>query len=237
MSVASYAISGVSRGIGRAVAERLITDGHRVYGLVRSAGSVADLALAGHAELDLAEPGSLGQALRPLLDSVDLLDGLVHCAGIVLPGRLAEVEPAELTSQLTVNAVSVAELTRCWLPALRAARGMVVLVNSGSGLNARPPLAGYGMSKFALRGYAEALRQEEPALRVSTVFPGRTATGMQRTVRQAEAGSYEETGYLLPATVAGVIASVLSLPADATITDLTVRPAAHPGPSSPDAHR
>jgi NADP-dependent 3-hydroxy acid dehydrogenase YdfG len=92
------------------------------------------------------------------------------------------------------------------------------------------------VSKFALRGYAEALRQEEPGIRVCSIYPGRTATDMQRAVRTAEAGEYEQANYLRPDTVAAVIASVLSLPAEATITDLTLRPTSQPGPSSPDAH-
>jgi NAD(P)-dependent dehydrogenase (short-subunit alcohol dehydrogenase family) len=233
--VASYLITGVSRGIGRAVAERLLADGHLVYGILRR--PVPELALTGFAVLDLAAPTQFAPALSGLLESVPRLDGLVHSAGVVRPGRLADAEPAAFSEQFAVNVVAVAELTRLWLPALRAAAGTVVLVNSGSGLTARPPLSTYGVSKFALRGYAEALRQEEPGIRVSTVYPGRTDTEMQRTVRAAEAGDYRSADYLRPDTVAGVISSVLRLPADATIVDLVVRPAGHPGPSSPDAHR
>jgi NAD(P)-dependent dehydrogenase (short-subunit alcohol dehydrogenase family) len=231
--VASYLITSVSRGIGRAVAERLLAEGHQVYGILRR--PVPELGLTGYARLDLAEPAGFGPALSELLETVPRLDGLVHSAGVVQPGRLADAEPSAYTEQFGVNVVAVAELTRLWLPALRAGAGTVVLVNSGSGLNARPPLSTYGVSKFALRGYAEALRQEEPRIRVSTVYPGRTDTDMQRTVRAAEAGGYQPADYLRPDTVAGVIISVLQLPPDATILDLVVRPAGQPGPSSPDA--
>ncbi|MEO6703299.1 MAG: SDR family oxidoreductase [Jatrophihabitantaceae bacterium] len=233
--MAGYLITGVSRGIGRALAQRLIANGNQVHGIVRSVGSVEGLALAGVVELDLADFAGYRDALQPLLSSLDSLDGLVHCAGIVRPGTLAEAVPADFTDQFNVNVIAAAELVRLAAPALRAAAGTVVLVNSGSGLNARSPLASYGASKYALRGYAEALRQDEPGIRVCTIYPGRTSTEMQQAVRTAEAGSYDEAAYLKPSTVAGVIASVLSLPADATITDLTVRPAAQPGPSSPDA--
>jgi NAD(P)-dependent dehydrogenase (short-subunit alcohol dehydrogenase family) len=231
--VANYLITGVSRGIGRAVAERLLADGHRVYGIVRS--PVTEPALTGQVALDLAEPAGFAAALAPLLESVGELAGLVHCAGVVRPGPLAEAEPEAFLDQFTVNVVAVAQLTRFWLPALRTAAGTVLLVNSGSGLNARPPLSTYGVSKFALRGYAEALRQEEPAIRVSTVYPGRTDTDMQRTVRAAESGSYQPADYLRPETVAEVIVSVLRLPADGTVPELVLRPAGQPGPSSPDA--
>jgi NAD(P)-dependent dehydrogenase (short-subunit alcohol dehydrogenase family) len=138
-----------------------------------------------------------------------------------IAGAAAETTPAHFAEQFAVNVTAVAELTRLLLPALRAAGGTVVFVNSGSGLNARAPLATYAASKFALRAYADALRSEEPQLRVSTVYPGRTSTGMQREVRAAEAG---ENDYLRPETVAGVLASVLALPADGLICDLTLRP-------------
>ena len=221
------------------LSERLLADGHQVFGLARAGSDAAlsGLGLAGLLVADLSEPQSLEEALAPWLAGVTELDGVVHCAGIVRPGVLAEATPDDFSAQFTVNVTAAAELTRLLLPALRAAAGTVVFVNSGSGLNARPPLTGYGASKFALRAYAEALRQEEPGVRVSTVYPGRTATGMQRSVRAAESGEYRESDYLQPATVALAIQLMLALPADGVITDLVLRPAGLPGPPSPDAHR
>jgi NADP-dependent 3-hydroxy acid dehydrogenase YdfG len=230
--VANYFITGVSRGVGHALATRLVNDGHLVFGAAR--GPVGDLQLAGLAELELTDFAGYPAALATLLGQLPRLDGLVHCAGVVRPGRLQDQDPAEFTEQFAVNVTAAAELIRFWLPALRAAAGTVVLVNSGSGLNARSPLAAYGASKFALRGYAEALRHEEARLRVCTVYPGRIDTAMQHQVRAAEAGEYRGADYLRPETVADVIASVLQLPRDATITELTIRPSSQPGPSSPD---
>ncbi|HEV2886177.1 MAG TPA: SDR family NAD(P)-dependent oxidoreductase, partial [Jatrophihabitans sp.] len=152
--MASYLITGVSRGIGRALSERLLTAGHQVYGLARTADSAADLELAGLLTADLSVPESLEAALAPWLAALTELDGVVHCAGIVRPGTLAGSAPADFAEQFTVNVTAVAELTRLLLPALRAAAGTVVFVNSGSGLNARPPLTSYGASKCALRAYA-----------------------------------------------------------------------------------
>jgi NAD(P)-dependent dehydrogenase (short-subunit alcohol dehydrogenase family) len=235
--VSSYLITGVSGGIGRVLSERLLAAGHQVFGLARSVESVAGLGLAEVVLADLSAPESLEPALEPWLAGLAELDGVVHCAGIVRPGTLAGSSPADFEEQFTVNVTAAAELTRLLLPALRAAGGTVVFVNSGSGLNARSPMTSYGASKFALRAYAEGLRQEEPGVRVSTIYPGRTATGMQRRVRAAESGEYRESDYLQPSTVAGVIEMMLFLPADGTITDLVVRPAGLPGPASPDAHR
>jgi NADP-dependent 3-hydroxy acid dehydrogenase YdfG len=214
-----YVITGVSRGIGRAVSEQLLAAGHEVFGLARSAESVAGLGLSGVWVADLALPESLSLPL-----DLPALDGLVHSAGIVRTGTMSSPVVADFTEQFSVNVTAVAEVTRLLLPALRAAAGTVVFVNSGSGLRARSPLAAYGASKFALRAYADALRAEEPLVRVSTVYPGRTATDMQRAVRSAEGGGYEPSAYLDPATVAGVICSALMLPAGGVITDVTVRP-------------
>ncbi|MEO6502551.1 MAG: SDR family oxidoreductase [Jatrophihabitantaceae bacterium] len=243
----SYLITGVSRGIGRTLSERLLTAGHQVYGLARTPGAAAGSGssrpgsplpgLAAVLAADLSDPQSLEPALAPWLAALDSLDGVVHCAGIVRPGRLTGAVATDFAEQFTVNVTAVAELTRLLLPALRAAAGAVVLVNSGSGLNARSPLTGYGASKYALRAYAEGLREEEPGLRVSTIYPGRTATDMQRSVRAAEAGEYQESDYLQPGTVAQVIEMILALPADGVITDLTLRPAGLAGPPSPDSHR
>jgi short-subunit dehydrogenase len=214
-----YVVTGVSRGIGRTVASQLLESNHEVLGVGRSAASVADLGLSGFWVADFAEPQSLA-----LPFSLPSLDGLVHAAGIVRPGSLSATSVADFTAQFAVNVTAAAELTRLLLPSLRAARGTVVFVNSGSGLNARPPLGSYGASKFALRAYADALRQEEPSIRVSTVYPGRTSTQMQRIVRDAEGGEFDASAYLAPATVAGVICSVLALPADGVITDVSLRP-------------
>lgn len=233
--MANYLITGVSRGVGHALAGSLLARGHAVYGVAR--GPVAGLQLTGGAVLELTDFAAYPGALAQLQATISELDGLVHCAGTVRPGRLQDQDPVDFADQFAINVTAGAEMVRHWLPALRAARGTVVLVNSGSGLNARPPLSSYGASKHALRGYAEALRLEEPQLRVSTVYPGRIDTAMQREVRAAEAGAYQRADYLRPETVADVIASVLELPHDATITDLTLRPSAQPGPSSPDAHR
>jgi hypothetical protein len=71
---------------------------------------------------------------------------------------------------------------------------------------------------------AEAPRLEEPQVRVTTVFPGRTATGMQRELRAYEGGEYCAEDYLRPATVGEVIAGALRLPHDGVLTDVSVMP-------------
>lgn len=180
-----FLITGVRRGIGHEVAARLIAAGHRVYGVLRPGAELAGLELTDTVDVDLADPSAIASAVADLVMRIERLDGLVHSAGVI-GGPLADSEPAELERVFAVNVGAAVELVRCFLPVLRSAGGTVVLVNSTSGLSAGPPVSTYGVSKYALRGFADALRAEEPGLRVTSVYPSRTATGMQRELRTME---------------------------------------------------
>ena len=154
------------------------------------------------------------------------LDSVVHAAGVVDLGPVASLPTDAWQSQLAVNLLAPAVLTRVALPALRAARGTVVFVNSGAGLVAHPQWSAYAASKFGLRALADSLRAEEQehGVRVTTVFPGRTATAMQEKVHAQEGKAYDPSDWIDPGTVVDAILHVLDLPADATISDLTIRP-------------
>ena len=119
------------------------------------------------------------------------LDVLVHNAGVAYPGRVAESIVDEWQATMTVNVVGAVALTLALLPALRAVGGHVVFINSGAGRTPSPGLASYSASKFALRAFADSLRADEPALRVTTVYPGRVDTDMQRDLVAYEGGDYQ----------------------------------------------
>ncbi|WP_344839557.1 SDR family oxidoreductase [Nonomuraea dietziae] len=175
-----------------------------------------------------AWPVELTEVTAADVAGIDRLDVLVHSAGVVTLGSIADT-PAEVWRRtMEINVVAVAELTRLLLPALRAAGGHVLLINSGAGLRANPAWVSYAASKFALRAFADGLRLEEPSLRVTSVYPGRIATDMQRGVREQEGGEFERSKYLEPDTVArAVLAAVLAGP-DAHLTELTLRPSEGP---------
>lgn len=218
-------VTGASRGIGAATA-RALAGTHDVLLGGRDAAALA--ALAGELPgarpwpVDLTDPAAVaGRAA-----GIDRLDVLVHSAGAITIAGLADTSVDDWRRILDLNVVAVAELTRLLLPALRAARGRVVLVNSGQGLRVSANWGAYAASKFALRAYADALRVEEGphGVRVTSVFPGRTATDMQREVRDAEGGEFEPDRYLRPATVAEAIRFAVTAPDDAQVPELVVRP-------------
>ncbi|HZJ06500.1 MAG TPA: SDR family oxidoreductase, partial [Nocardioidaceae bacterium] len=170
---------------------------------------------------DLADPTAVGDLELP-----DALDSVVHAAGVVNLGTVAKLSTREWRQQLDVNLLAPAELTRLALPALRSASGTVVFVNSGAGLRANPQWAAYAASKHGLRALADALRGEEKehGVRVTSVYPGRTATPMQQRVHDQEGKEYDAGAWIRPETVADAIMHVLDLPRDATIPDVTVSP-------------
>ena len=219
-------ITGATGGIGRALAAALAP----AFDLIlsgRDAGKLGALAAecsgARTLILDLERPGSFESALSDL----ETLDVLIHNAGVVELGAVADTPAGVWTHTLAVNVVAPAELTRVLLPALRAAKGHVVFINSGAGLSAGPGWASYAASKFALRALADSLRAEEAVhgVRVTTVYPGRTATDMQRKVRAQEGGAYLEDAYLRPESVALAVLGALTMPRDALLYELILRPA------------
>ncbi|VXB19594.1 SDR family oxidoreductase [Nocardioides sp. AX2bis] len=223
--MSTHLLTGAGSGIGRVLAERLLARGDEVLAVARSEERAAEMAadLGGVTTLvaDLADAASveaLGDRLPPRLDSV------VHAAGVVELGAVADLPASAWTEQLAVNLVAPAVLTRVALPALRTARGTVVLVNSGAGLRANPQWAAYAASKHGLRALADSLRAEEPDLRVTSVFPGRTATAMQETVHAQEGKAYDASDWIQPGTVADLVLHVLDLPRDAEVPELVVKP-------------
>ncbi len=170
--------------------------------------------------LDLADATSIETSSEVLAE----LDVLVHNAGVAYPGRVAESTAEQWRHTMEVNVVGAVALTLELLPALRAAAGQVVFINSGAGRTASPGLASYSASKFALRAFADSLRADEPSLRVTSIHPGRIDTDMQRDLVAYEGGEYLAERFLTPETVAQVVANAVATPADAHVHEIVIRP-------------
>ncbi len=225
----THLITGAGSGIGRLVAEALAARGDRLILVARDAQRASELteAFPGSVPIvaDLAEPATIHGAVTTAA-LPDAVDSVIHAAGIVELGAVEALGVAAWTSQLNINLVSAAEVTRQFLPRVRAARGQILFVNSGAGLTAHPQWAAYAASKHGLKALADALRGEEArnGVRVTSIYPGRTATPMQAEVHAQEGADYDPARWIDPASVASLILAALDLPADAAVTDLAVRP-------------
>lgn len=230
--MATHFLTGAGAGIGAAVARALAGRGDDLVLLVRSETRAEELraAFPGSRTVvaDLGRPQELAETLAGQVP--ERLDSIVHVAGFVELGPVAETGADVWRQTLDVNLVAPAELTRICLPALRAARGQVVFVNSGSGLRANPEWSAYAASKHGLRALADSLRAEEAGagVRVTSVYPGRTATDMQAKVHAQEGKDYDPSEWIAPESVATAVLTALDLPRDAEMTDVTVRPGPRP---------
>jgi NADP-dependent 3-hydroxy acid dehydrogenase YdfG len=215
-------ITGASRGIGAAIAtalaptHTLLLAGRPSPALQATAERLGATTLP----LDLTDTDAVPTATA----SIGELDVLVHDAGVSFPGRVAESTVDEWRTTFEVNVLGAVALTLALLPALRRTEGRVVFINSGSGRNASLGMASYSASKFALRAFADSLRESEPTLRVTTVYPGRTDTDMQRELVSFEGGEYDPDQFLRPDTVAQVVAQVVATPPDGHVHEVVLRP-------------
>ncbi|GIT79422.1 short chain dehydrogenase [Leifsonia sp. LS1] len=214
-------VTGASRGIGAAIARELGRTHHVLVG-GRDDAAVASVV----SDLPSAEP-YVGELTGDGLPSLpERLDVLVHSAGAEDGGTIEDTDRATWRHLFEVNVFAVAELTRRALPALRRAEGLVVVINSGSGLTSGPGGGPYAASKFAARALTDALREEERpnGVRVSSIHPGRVDTDMQRALVAREGHDYDEAYTITPEMVAATVRTVVDLPSAGTVESLSVRP-------------
>ncbi len=183
-------VTGVSTGIGRAVASALVAAGIPVFGSVRKDEDArsfeADLGpLARAVVFDLRDEAGIRRAGGEVAASVgnNGISGLVNNAGVAVPGPLEDLPIAEFRDQIETNVVGTLAVTQAFLPLLRQARtaghtARIVNISSVSGATAMPFLGAYAAAKFALEALSDSLRRElhGSGIEVVLIQPGGIAT-------------------------------------------------------------
>ncbi len=228
-------ITGASSGIGRAIALDLARQGAELLVVGRRAQVLAELSEEVKAlgtscrafHNDLAHAESLRELCQTLRSHLQWLDILVHSAGTVTLSSVEETSLADLDLNYHVNLRAPFVLTGACTSALKAAKGQVVYINSGAGLNANRTWGAYAASKHGLKALADAYRHEVKGagIRVMSCYPGRTASPMQEQVRRLEGQSYHADNYIQPPDVSTMVCQALSLPRTADVVDINIRPA------------
>ncbi|GIJ20939.1 SDR family NAD(P)-dependent oxidoreductase [Micromonospora lutea] len=192
-------LTGAAGGIGAALAHGLARRGAALVLLDRDASGLAAVAAALRAaypgqqvwthQVDLADVEATAALADRIVERHPRIRLLVNNAGVALGGRFDEVTLAEFSWVVDVNFRAVVQLTHALLPALRAEPGAhLVTISSLFGLFAPPGQVAYAASKFAVRGFTEALRHElaTEGIGVTCVHPGGIRT---RIARDARVGS------------------------------------------------
>ena len=180
-------ITGVTRGLGRALAEWYIAHGHTVIGCGRSA-EILNLRFtypAPHAftALDVTEENKVALWAEKVSASHGALDFLINNAALMnTPAPLWTVPAAEFNRLIDVNIKGVANVIRHFVPAMVARRqGVIVNFSSGWGRSISADVAPYCASKYALEGLTKSLAQELPAgMAAVPLDPGVIDTDMLR---------------------------------------------------------
>jgi NAD(P)-dependent dehydrogenase (short-subunit alcohol dehydrogenase family) len=191
-------ITGVTRGLGRALAEWYIGQGHTVSGCGRSGMEIFELRSV-HPEpqnfdaVDVTEVVKVGMWAERIIGSSGPPDFLVNNAALMhKPAPLWQVPAPEFGKLIDVNIKGVANVIRAFVPAMVAAkRGVIVNLSSGWGRSASPEVAAYCASKWAIEGLTKALAQELPeGMAAVPLNPGVINTDMLQKCFGAEAENY-----------------------------------------------
>ena len=191
-------LTGVTRGLGRALAEEFIARGHTVLGCGRSTGAVRELSGAhpaphDFAAVDVADRAQVREWAERLLTKYGPPSLLLNNAALINRNApLWEVPADEFDRVVDVNVKGVVNVLRCFLPAMVACgQGVVVNFSSGWGRSASGEVAPYCATKWAVEGLTQALAQELPAgMAAVPLNPGIIDTDMLRSCFGDGAGAY-----------------------------------------------
>lgn len=191
-------ITGVSRGLGRALVDELARAGHRVVGCARSADAIAELGEAWPRPhrfdvVDVADELQVQAWAASVLAEAGPPDLLVNNAALINRNApLWEVPAEEFSRLVDVNLKGVVHVIRCFVPAMiERGSGTIVNISSGWGRSVSPEVAPYCATKWAIEGLTLALAEELPrGMAAVPLNPGVINTEMLQSCFGEDARSY-----------------------------------------------
>lgn len=200
-SMKRIVITGVTRGLGRAMLEGFAARGHSIAGCGRAEAAIEKLRLTfatphRFGTVDIADDVQVGQWARHVLTTMGPPDILINNAALMnAPAPLWEVPSAEFSTLIDVNIKGTANVLRHFLPTMiERGSGVIINFSSGWGRTSAPNVAPYCASKWAIEGLTRTLAQELPkGMAAIPLNPGIIDTDMLRRSFGEEAAEYEST--------------------------------------------
>jgi len=225
-------VTGASKGLGAHISRALVDQGATVYGLARSADKLEalrdDLGAAFRpVSCDVRTEDQVEAAFATVRDEADRLDVLINNAGLGQFGPVDDLGTGAFDVQMDTNVRGVYLCTREAVPTMRAQNdetgfgGHIVNIASIAGLLGNPNISAYNASKFAVRGFSEAVMKEvrDDGIRVTCLYPGSVDTSFFDV-----AGVEITENPLRPTDVADTVRHVLEAPPNHLISEIVMRP-------------
>ncbi|MEW1881066.1 SDR family oxidoreductase [Rhodococcus sp. NPDC080181] len=209
------AVTGAGSGVGREIALQLARHNWSLALADKNYDALLDTQSRCAATTEIARATRVDVANRNEIDSwaassskaLDGLDAVFNVAGVLYSGDVIDTPPADFDLVMATNFESVVISSRAFLTdILKSRRGRIVNVSSAFGFMSAPGYSAYNSSKFAVRGFTEALNQElrlaSRTARATCVIPGGLKTSIARTARSAPSVDQARTAELFDRRIA-----------------------------------
>jgi NADP-dependent 3-hydroxy acid dehydrogenase YdfG len=229
--MATAVITGGTQGIGKAVAEKFLSEGFSVSICARNEKDLAQTESEWKdkfpgsrilvVKADLADKSQVAGFAAETIKSLDTVDVLVNNAGLFFPGKLQNEQDGHLEELMKVNVYSAYYLTRHLIPSLKKSKkGHIFNMCSIASLRAYENGGSYSITKYALLGFSENLRDElmEDDIRVTAVMPGATWS------RSWQSTGLPEKRFMQPGDIADLIWSAYTLTSASNVDSIVIRP-------------
>jgi NADP-dependent 3-hydroxy acid dehydrogenase YdfG len=224
-------ITGITKGIGRALAELFAANGFNIAGCARNEKEIntfkAELWNKYEnqrfllASVDVSDKIAVQAFASDVLLEFETIDVLINNAGVFIPGTILGEEDGIFEQQINTNLASAYHLTREIVPSMKANKaGFIFNICSTASIKAYPNGGSYCISKFALLGMTKVLREElkEDQIKVTAIIPGATLTSSW------EGTDLPNERFVLPKDVADAIWSIYNLSGNAVVEEMIIRP-------------
>lgn len=217
-------ITGASKGIGLAISKKLLNEGWKVIGIARAFADPLPFPFIPY-PLNLSKNKDLPTALQKLYQEHPDIDALICNAGKGVFGSLEQLSFEEISSVISLNLLSHMYLVKTFLPNFKKKNeGHILFMGSEAALQGKKQGTLYCASKFALRGFAQALREEcaTNGIRVSLINPGMVQTDFFKDLYFAP--GQEPAEHILPEDVANAAFFLLQMREGTVIDELNLSP-------------
>jgi len=222
----TFLVTGASAGIGRKIAEDLLTQGHYVIGISRDCQQFEYThSQFVSVEIDLADLKLLAKKTLELQKNYPEITGVIFAAGYGQFASLEEFSYSQIERLMNVNFTSHVFLTRALLPKLKQKkRADLIYIGSEAALKGSRKGTIYCASKFALRGFTQALRDEcaKSHLKVSLINPGMVKSDFFKELTFEPGKKCGQ--HLLPKDVSAAVSYILNSSPQSVIDELNINP-------------